>query len=77
MVNDLHCYECNRNLEEIKQYFMIKNHLWRSYGVGDNFLCMDCLEQRIGRRLLLDDFTFCTTNAIYLAFNRERHLPKI
>lgn len=76
MIGDCYCYDCGMDLEEIKQYFMVKDHLWQKYGVGKNMLCMDCFEKKIGRRLLLDDFSYTSVNAIYLAFNRERHLPK-
>lgn len=71
---DLICFECNKNLYQIKQYYMVNDDLWNQFGVGENLLCTDCFEKSLGRRLLLDDFTFCTTNAIYLTFNRERHL---
>lgn len=53
---------------------MVKDDLWNEFGAGENLLCVDCFEKSLGRKLLLGDFTFCTTNAIYLAFNRERHL---
>lgn len=76
MENEPLCSKCFRNLEAIKQYFMVVDYIWEEFGAGDKMLCMDCLEARAGRRMMLNEFTYCITNAIYLAFNRDRHIIK-
>jgi len=39
-------------------WFMVKDHVWRrSQRDGEcRFLCVECLEHRIGRKLSADDF---------------------
>jgi hypothetical protein len=41
---------------------MIKDELWKKYGVGYRMLCMDCIENRLGRKLQKDDLTDCPLN---------------
>lgn len=69
------CNDCGRDVEQIKQYFMVNDDIWQKYGNKEGFLCMDCLEKRIGYKLLLNDFKYEIINSIYLSFNRERHIP--
>jgi hypothetical protein len=40
------------------EWFMVKNHIWqRGQRAGEcRFLCVGCLEHRIGRKLIADDF---------------------
>lgn len=53
------CYDC----EEVDiDYYMIKDNLWDEYGSGDYFLCIPCLEKRMGRELEAKDFTNCMAN---------------
>jgi hypothetical protein len=36
--------------------FMVHDHLWDSAGMTDGFLCIGCLEKRLGRQLCRNDF---------------------
>jgi hypothetical protein len=38
------------------EWYMVRNELWASTGMNDGFLCIACLESRIGRRLTFADF---------------------
>ncbi|MBA4033208.1 MAG: hypothetical protein C0480_01190 [Bradyrhizobium sp.] len=46
------------------EYYMVHNHVWLAAGMvkadptnlGRDFLCIGCLEVRLGRRLTPDDF---------------------
>ena len=49
-----HCFDCEKRILP-KGWFMVKNDLWQKYGVEDKFLCMDCFEKRIGRKLEASD----------------------
>lgn len=39
------------------EHYMVHNALWRQAGDVDGFLCVGCLERRIGRQLTPLDFT--------------------
>jgi hypothetical protein len=43
---------------------MVTNKIWKRYGNGDGFLCLDCLEKRMGRKLKAKDFTDTILNTI-------------
>jgi hypothetical protein len=42
--------------------YMIHDSLWAAAGAGDGFLCIGCLERRLGRRLTPADFTAAPIN---------------
>lgn len=44
------------------EYYMVRNNLWALKGVGDGYLCIGCLERRIGRKLRPRDFTTAPIN---------------
>jgi hypothetical protein len=56
-----HCFDCQNGIKP-SRYFMVNDHLWEKYGVGKNFLCMSCFENRLGRKLTGFDLTKCFVN---------------
>lgn len=44
------------------EYYMVKPSLWAKAGGGDGYLCIGCLEKRIGRTLRPSDFTNAPIN---------------
>ncbi|MGA2321569.1 MAG: hypothetical protein ABSG95_12645 [Solirubrobacteraceae bacterium] len=36
--------------------YMVRDEIWTAAGVGEGFLCVGCLELRLGRRLESGDF---------------------
>jgi len=40
---------------------MVRNEVWAIAG-AEGFLCIECLERRLGRRLQRDDFTSSRVN---------------
>ena len=52
-----HCLDCKRDTHEIGHYYMVSDELWAAAGGADGMLCLDCLEGRLGRRLVTADFT--------------------
>jgi hypothetical protein len=38
------------------EYYMVHNSVWAAAGMRDGFLCIGCLETRLGRELNRDDF---------------------
>lgn len=52
------CVDCSKNTLG-GEYYMVSDDLWAASGVAPNggMLCLACLERRIGRPLMFDDFT--------------------
>jgi hypothetical protein len=44
------------------EYYMVHKQIWTTFGVGDGYLCIGCLEQRLGRKLNRGDFTDAPCN---------------
>jgi hypothetical protein len=60
------CIDCGVDTGAIGHYYMVSNDLWASAGMqpdGGGMLCLDCLEKRIGRPLIYDDFTAIVPDA--------------
>jgi dissimilatory sulfite reductase (desulfoviridin) alpha/beta subunit len=58
------CRDCGVDTFAIREYFMVHDELWDSLvpeRVG--YLCIGCLEECIGRRLVPADFTHAPINA--------------
>ncbi len=71
---DLECHRCL----DCKQwtdgeYYMIHPPLWDSIA-DQGMLCIGCLEQRLGRELVPDDFTDAPINTADYAHNRSIRL---
>lgn len=50
------CKDCNESVTH--EWYMVHDHVWKSAGMkfDDGFLCIGCLEKRLGRRLHSCDF---------------------
>ena len=44
------------------EHYMVKNVVWKAAGMAAGFLCIGCLERRLGRTLLPGDFTKAPIN---------------
>jgi len=53
------CHDCGVDLHDIGHYCMLTNPVWRQTGLDDGYLCLDCIERRIGRPLRYTDFRRC------------------
>jgi hypothetical protein len=53
------CSDCGVDYDE---FYMVHKHIWSAVGVGDGWLCIGCLEQRLGRKLNCADFTDAPCN---------------
>jgi hypothetical protein len=67
------CGDCGAGFDS----FMVRDELWGQHGNGDGRLCMGCLEKRMGRRLLADDFTECGANDANGIVRALRGLPQV
>jgi hypothetical protein len=68
--NHLNCDDCGENT--YYEYYVVRDELWREYG-SEWMLCVGCLERRMGRHLVTDDFTDANFDPRML--NNGRH-PK-
>lgn len=74
MDNDLYdipdvyrCLDCDINTLVAGEYYMVHNHVWSQTGIDPygGMLCITCLEKRIGRELISEDFTDYPINTVY------------
>jgi hypothetical protein len=49
------------------EYYMVKNEIWDTVGPGWGYLCVGCLESRMGRKLNADDFIDAPVNDLGIA----------
>jgi hypothetical protein len=67
-----HCCDCGIGCDTIDEYYMVHDEVWEQAWagrrkphhalVGQEILCIGCLENRIGRTLFRADFTDCPVN---------------
>jgi len=58
-----HCQDCNKDTHvDSKDFYMVKDRLWKAHGVGLGMLCMKCFEDRLGRKLQAEDLSRCNLN---------------
>jgi hypothetical protein len=51
------CMDCEVDTKQIREYFMVTNRIWMEYvPERRGFLCLGCLEARMGRTLESKDF---------------------
>lgn len=55
------CVDCNVDTTKIGEYYIVHDSVW-PIGSHDGMLCVECVEDRIGRRLRWRDFTQCYVN---------------
>jgi hypothetical protein len=52
------------------EFFMVHDEVWAAAGMGAGYLCVGCLERRLGRQLTPGDFTACELNDLAVADDR-------
>jgi hypothetical protein len=63
-----HCFDCDVDTMPCTErsgrceWYMVHNEVWERAGMKRGFLCIGCLEKRIGRRLRSADFTDAPVN---------------
>lgn len=64
------CLDCREDVSKIKEYCMLVDSTWYLiHNSAKGMLCVGCIESRLGRRLIPDDF-----NESYL--NRSRSFER-
>lgn len=70
------CKSCGKDTFQ-NEYYMIHNELWLLANNGEKggFLCINCLEEKLQRKLTKKDFTECPVNsAIVGPFSKRSDL---
>lgn len=59
------CVDCKKDcFRDPKDYYMLKNEIWKVYGVGKGMLCIHCIETRLGRSLTKNDLVDFPINTV-------------
>lgn len=78
------CHDCGvtttprfrfgRKMDATWEWYRVHDAVWASAGMTDGFLCIGCLEKRLGRRLRPDDF-LGESSAVDTPRLRARRVP--
>lgn len=59
------CVDCNKDTMNSVDYYMVTDAVWEKHGVGNDMLCIGCIEKRIGHKLKANDLVHCPVNLHY------------
>ncbi len=65
--------ETNHNLTDNAEWYMVKDIIWVKTG-NARYLCIGCLEKRLGRRLVYSDFKSVLVNLLPERFCQSERL---
>jgi len=68
------CVDCGVNTHDINEYYMVRDEIWNLVGAGGRMLCIGCLEKKLGRQLIRDDFSYAPINSPNRAFDKSERL---
>lgn len=71
------CHDCGIDTGAIGEYFTLQHDLWKTLMPGKlskDFLCVTCLEYRLGRKLSKQDFVDCLANKLEFSFKKSELL---
>lgn len=71
------CRDCGIHTGVTGEYYMVRDELWDEFGCGHGMLCIACLEQRMGRILIPQDFTNAPINNGSLTYRSDRMVSRI
>lgn len=59
------CEGCGNDTGKLKEFYFVHTDLWlRAMPTVNGMLCIGCLEDRLGRKLLAADFTDASINSL-------------
>jgi len=65
------CKDCGKDcFVDNKDYYMVNNEIWKKHGVGTGVLCMDCMEERIGHKLTVNDILPCPLTESFNSYTK-------
>lgn len=70
---NFNCMDCDVDTKAIHEYYTVWDSVWLFANPADHgILCIGCLEERLGRRLVSTDFPDFPINYIFQQSNRLR-----
>jgi len=69
------CHDCGTETLPVDwgyraEWYMVNKEIWEAAGLRSGYLCIGCIESRIGRRLNANDFTDAPINDLGIADTR-------
>jgi hypothetical protein len=77
---DCPCHDCGTSTlpdDGPSEFYIVHHEVWAAAGVGRGYLCIGCLEERLGRRLNRDDFPDYPVNDPLRGWNSDRLLDRL
>lgn len=71
---DWSCADCGTDTQN--EYYMVWDYIWEQFGC-DPFLCIGCLEGRMGRELWGGDFTHYAVNTVNMGNKSDRLIDRL
>jgi hypothetical protein len=69
------CLHCGVDTVRLNEHFYLKNEVWNQVHSSERgFLCVGCVELRLGRRLNKDDFTSVSINRFHPGVRKSQRL---
>lgn len=80
-----YCFDCGVSTIEIGEYYAVMDHIWEESRIEDErpenisgmFLCIGCLEGRLGRELVREDFVYVLINWHPLYHRSDRFADRL
>lgn len=66
----MQCADCGAAFES-RDYYMVKNTIWGRHGERSAFLCVGCLETRMGRSLVYEDLADVPLRESFIHYRPE------
>lgn len=65
-INRIFCMGCGLDIDRLAEYaYMVRDSIWFSVAeTKHGYLCIGCLEKRLGRRLVVEDFSDVLINKL-------------
>lgn len=61
------CHDCKQDTITLGEFYIVVNSVWQAAKAHEDWmLCIGCLEERLGRKLVPDDFLDCPLNHLAL-----------
>lgn len=72
------CVDCGVDTLKIGEYYFVRTELWLSAMPSiRGMLCIGCLEERLGRRLVKSDFTNAFINRVTHGSKSQRLISRL
>ena len=76
--NKFLCLDCGVDTGKLGEHYFVNTELWLSVvGSAKGMLCIVCLENRLGRKLVASDFTNCYINNIKHGTKSVRFIDRL